>query len=106
MHRLLKLACLFVGLGLGLGVFVLLFPTEAGAFLLGSGFEGRMEQLTNRLVSVILPLLSILGLVYAVFLALLGDGAARSRIVTVIVCSVIGFLAPYIIRWFQSAAGP
>ena len=79
--------------------------TETALALVGSGFESRMEHLTSRLVSVILPLLSILGLVYAVFLALMGDGAARSRIVMVIVCSVIGFLAPYIIGWFQSAAG-
>ena len=86
-------------------LWVAFFPADCSAFILGSGFEGRMEQLTNRLVSVILPLLSILGLVYAVFLALMGDGSARGRIVTVIVCSVVGFLAPYIIRWFQSAAG-
>ena len=99
----------FLGLALVLGLVILgilgLWTDEALAFI-GSGFESRMEHLTSRLVSVVLPLLSVLGLVYAVFLALIGDGAARGRIVTVIVCSVIGFLAPYIIRWFQSAAGP
>ncbi|MDH5582007.1 MAG: TrbC/VirB2 family protein [Bdellovibrionales bacterium] len=90
---------------LGVVAFSILFPDLAQAALGGVGFESRMESLTNKLISVVLPAVSILGLVYAVLLAMTGDGAAKSRIIMVIVCSVVGFMAPHIIRWFQSATG-
>lgn len=69
------------------------------------GFESRVQSLTKSIVTIVLPALSILGLIYASALAVTGDGAAKGRINTVIVCSVIGFLAPLIIRWLQSASG-
>lgn len=84
---------------------VCFFPETTLAQVVGGGFEGKMQGLTNKLITVILPILSVLGLVYAVFLALTGDGGAKGRIIMVIGCSVVGFLAPYIIGWFQSAAG-
>ena len=68
-------------------------------------FESRMKGLTNQLMTVVLPLMSVLGLVYAVILALTGDCGAKGRIVMVIICSVVGFLAPHIISWFQAAVG-
>ena len=71
----------------------------------GSGFEGRIQGFTDSIVSVILPSVAILGLLYAAILAASGDEGAKKRMVLVIVASVIGFLAPIIIRWFQSAAG-
>lgn len=80
------------------------FPDLAHAQFAG-GFETKMQNLTTQLITVILPLVSVLGLVYAVILALTGDGAAKGRIIMVIVCSIVGFLAPHIISWFQSAAG-
>ena len=83
-----------------------LFPGSAEAqFIGGGGFEGRMANLTDKLVGTLLPLASTLGLVYAVILALLGDTGAKGRIVMVIGCSVVGLLAPHIIRFFQSAVG-
>ncbi len=68
-------------------------------------FESKVRNLTNQLITVVLPLLSVLGLVYAVFMAVTGDGAAKGRIIFVISCSILGFLAPQIISWIQSVAG-
>ena len=78
-------------------VMLTLYCSEAAwSQLLGSGFESRMKGLTNQLMTVILPLISVLGLVYAVILALTGDGAAKGRIIMVIVCSIVGFpCSPY-----------
>ena len=69
------------------------------------GFESRVNGLTRSIITVVLPALSILGLIYASILAVTGDAAARGRITMVVVCSVIGFLAPLIIKWLQSASG-
>ena len=71
----------------------------------GMGFESRIQSLTNNIISVLLPAVAILGLLYAAILAASGDEAAKKRMILVVVASVIGFLAPLIIRWFQSAAG-
>lgn len=93
-----------MGLMIALVAFVAFMPDLAHAQFAG-GFESKMQGLTTKLITVILPLVSVLGLVYAVILALTGDGAAKGRIIMVIVCSIIGFMAPHIIGWFQSAAG-
>lgn len=69
------------------------------------GFESKMQNVTTQLISTVLPLLSILGLVYAAILALGGDANAKARIITVITVSLIGFLAPAIIQWLQKAVG-
>ena len=69
------------------------------------GFEGRMNNLSNQLVTVVLPLVSILGLIYAAILAVAGDGNAKGKILAVIGASVVGFLAPQIIGFLQNAAG-
>ena len=82
-------------------MFLALTAEPAMAF----GFESKMQGITNQLISTVLPLLSILGLVYAAILALTGDASAKARIITVIGVSVIGFLAPAIIQWLQRAAG-
>lgn len=71
----------------------------------GSGFESRMKGLTDSLVSVVLPAISILGLIYAAILAASGDANAKGRMVLVMFASVVGFLAPMIISWLQSATG-
>jgi hypothetical protein len=85
---------------------VLLFsdPVLAQGFG-GGGFEGRIKGLTDNIISVILPAVAILGLLYAALLAASGDEGAKRRMVLVVIACVIGFLAPVIIRWFQSAAG-
>ena len=91
-----------IGFVIGIISLLILMPEMGFAF---GGFESRMESLTRSLITIVMPALSILGLIYASILAIMGDGAAKSRIVTVLVCSVIGFLAPLIIKWLQYASG-
>lgn len=81
-----------------------LFPEFAFAQY-GGGFESRVNSLTNSLVTVILPAISILGLIYAAILAATGDAGAKGRMILVVVASIVGFLAPLIIKWLQSASG-
>lgn len=68
-------------------------------------FESKMQNLTGQLIGTVLPLLSILGLVYAAILALSGDAGAKAKIITVIAVSLVGFLAPAIIEWLRRATG-
>lgn len=92
-----------VFLVLGMIGLVLLSPDFAFANF--GGFESRVNGLTGSIIKVVLPALAILGLIYASILAVTGDGSAKGRIVMVITCSVIGFLAPLIIKWLQSVSG-
>ncbi len=71
----------------------------------GGEFQNRMSGLTSNLVNVLLPAVSILGLVYAAILAAMGDESSKSRMVLVILASIVGFLAPLFIRWLQSFMG-
>ncbi len=71
----------------------------------GSGFESKVKGLTDSLVTVILPAISIIGLIYAAILAASGDANAKSRMILVMFASTIGFLAPVIISWLKSATG-
>jgi hypothetical protein len=71
----------------------------------GGDLAGRMNSLTNQVITVILPAVSILGLVYAAILAATGDQAAKQRMVLVLFASVVGFIAPIIISWLKSASG-
>ena len=82
---------------------ILIFPGHALAWG-GSSFESRIRSFTDNLMSVVLPAVAILGLLYAAMLAMSGDEGAKRRMVLVVIASVVGFLAPPIIRWFQSAA--
>lgn len=69
----------------------------------GDPLSQRVNGLTNKIIGTILPAISILGLVYSAILAASGDQGAKSRMVLVIIASIVGFLAPMLIRWFQSA---
>lgn len=71
----------------------------------GGGFESKISGLTNKLITIVMPAVSILGLVYAAFLAATGDPSAKPRMIAVIVASIIAFMAPVIIKWLQSASG-
>lgn len=79
-----------------------LFPELAFA---NGAFESKMSNLNSKLTSVVLPLVSICGLVYAAILGMSGSGEAKSRMIMVIVASTIGFLAGPIIRFVQSIMG-
>ena len=87
---------------IGILIVLTLLPECAHSF---SGFEGKMRGLNQSLTSMVLPLVSILGLVYAAILAAMGDGAAKGRMTMVIVASILGFLAGPIIRWIQAVMG-
>lgn len=78
-----------------------LAPESAYADFGGSGFESRMENLQNKFINVVLPLMSILGLVYAGVLAASGNEAAKGKIMVIIIGSIVGFLAPHIIGWIK-----
>lgn len=99
-----KTFVLFTAISLGLVIY--LDPTLSFAQSFGGGgFESRVNSLTQKLISFVLPAIGALGLVYAAILASMGDEAAKKRMVLVIIASIVGCLAPMIIRWMQSAAG-
>jgi hypothetical protein len=97
-------AWLFLGLALVVGV-TLLMPELALAQYGGGDFQSKIGGVTRGLVNVLLPAVSVLGLVYAAILAATGDAEAKSRMVLIAVASIVGFLAPMIIRWLQSISG-
>lgn len=69
------------------------------------GLESKVQSVTSGLINFLLPAACVLGLVYAAILASTGDASAKQRMVLVIIASIIGFLAPLIIRWLQGMAG-
>ena len=88
-----------------LAAVMILVPDLAFADYGGGEFQNRMSGLTRNLVNVLLPAVSILGLVYAAILAAMGDEGSKQRMIMVAVASIVGFLAPILIRWLQSIAG-
>ena len=70
-----------------------------------SGFESKVQSMTGSLIRTLLPMMSILGMVYAAFLGVQGDPNARKRMTLVVSASLIGFLAPMIVGWLQSIVG-
>ena len=96
-EHFLAVALLLVMLGLALSP-NLAYATDFS----GGGFESRMENLQNKFIDVILPIMSILGLVYAGILAASGNEGAKGKITIIIEGSIIGFLAPHIIGWIKA----
>lgn len=92
-------------MGLAFAALVTLLPELAFAQYGGGEFQNKVGGLTRNLVNVLLPAVSILGLVYAAILAAMGDEGSKSRMVLVVIACVVGFLAPLFIRWLQSVAG-
>lgn len=66
-------------------------------------FDSKVNSLTNLIVGKILPAVAVFGLVYAAILAATGDESSKRRMVLVIVASIVGILAKFIIPMFQSA---
>jgi len=66
-------------------------------------FDTKVSSLTNMIVGKILPAVAVFGLVYAAILAATGDESSKRRMVLVIVASIVGILAKFIIPMFQSA---
>ena len=85
---------------------MVLCPDTAFAQFSGGGaLESKVNGVTSGLLNFLLPAASIIGLIYAAILAATGDASAKSRMVLIIIASVVGFLAPLIIRWLQGMAG-
>ena len=85
------------------GLFLILLSDPALAQFAG-GFESKVQGVTNGLITFLLPAASVIGLVYAAILAATGDASAKQRMVMVAVTSLIGMMAPMIIRWIQGMA--
>lgn len=89
---------------MAVGVCMFMYPDFAMAQFGGGAFERKVDGVTNGLIKFLLPAASILGLVYAAILAATGDESAKSRMVLIAICSVVGMLAPLIIGWLQGLA--
>lgn len=87
----------------GFALVMILCPELAMAQFAG-GLESKVQSVTNGLINFLLPAASVLGIVYAAILAATGDANAKQRMVLVIIASIVGFLAPLIIRWLQGMA--
>lgn len=86
----------------GFGLFMVLCPELAQAQFSGGGaLESKVSGVTNGLINFLLPAASVIGLVYSAILAATGDASAKARMTTIAICSVVGMLAPLIIRWLQ-----
>ncbi len=73
------------------------------AFAQAGSFDSKVNSITNLIVGKILPAVAVFGLVYAAILAATGDESSKRRMVLVIVASIVGILAKFIIPMFQSA---
>ena len=85
----------------GFGLVMLIYPDLAFAQFSGGALESKVNGVTSGLINFLLPAASVIGLVYAAILGATGDASAKGRMVTVAICSVIGMLAPLVIRWLQ-----
>ena len=64
--------------------------------------ESTLSAVQSRLIGTILPLASILGLVFAAFSFVMGSPNARSHLILAMVGAAIGFGAPSIVSFIQS----
>lgn len=88
----------------GVGLFMIFYSDVALAQFGGGGLESKVQGVTNGLITFLLPAASCIGLIYSAILAATGDASARQRMVLVAVTSIIGMMAPLIIRWLQGMA--
>ena len=86
----------------GFAVLMVLCPELALAQFSGGALENKVNGVTSGLINFLLPAASVIGLIYSAILAATGDASAKARMTTIAICSVVGMLAPLIIRWLQS----
>jgi hypothetical protein len=75
---------------------LLLFP-ELGH----CSVESTLSNISSRLISVILPLVSILGLVFAAISFAMGNPNARGHLMLAIFGAAVGFGAPSIVAFIR-----
>lgn len=76
---------------------MLLMPMMASASV-----ESSLMAVQSKLINTVLPLVGILGLVFAAFSFFTGSQNARSHLILAIMGAVVGFGAPSIIQFVQS----
>ena len=64
--------------------------------------ESSLAAVQSKLINVILPLVGILGLVFAAFSFFTGSQNARSHLILAIIGAAVGFGAPSIIEFVQT----
>ncbi|MCY4524682.1 MAG: hypothetical protein OXB84_08090 [Halobacteriovoraceae bacterium] len=81
----------------------LLFILPVGDALAAIGFEQKINNLNQNLVSRVLPLVATCGLIYGGFLMATGNSEGRGKIMAVIGGAIIALLAPSIMRFLAGA---
>lgn len=79
-----------------IGIIYFAFPTIGYCSV-----ESTLSAVQSRLITTILPLVAILGLVFAGLSFAMGSPNARSHLVLAIVGAVVGFGAPSIIAFIR-----
>jgi type IV secretory pathway VirB2 component (pilin) len=90
-----------VALGvLGLAVVVLIVAQPSPAY---ADFEGSLRSMKDQLAGVVLPLLSVIGLLVASFSYLTGNPEAKRHIIYALIGAGVGFGAQSIIDFLSSS---
>ena len=63
--------------------------------------ESTLTNIQNKLITVILPLVAILGLVFAGLSFVSGSPGARQHLVLAVIGAIIGFGAPSIVTFIR-----
>ena len=71
----------------------------------GNALQSKLGNLQDVLIGTFLPVISTIGLVYAAMLSITGSGEGRGKIIGVVAMAIVGFMAKYIIQFFQNIAG-
>lgn len=88
--KLLLLALITMGIGIAM-------PELASASV-----ESTLMNIQDKLISTILPLVSILGLVFAGFSFVMGSPQARTHLIFAIIGAVVGFGSQSIVAMIRS----
>lgn len=64
--------------------------------------ESSLSAVQSKLIGTILPLVAILGLVFAGLSFVMGSANARTHLILAMFGAAIGFGAPSIVSWIQS----
>lgn len=88
--KLLLMALITMGIGIAM-------PELASASV-----ESTLMNIQDKLISTILPLVSILGLVFAGFSFVMGSPQARTHLILAIIGAVVGFGSQSIVAMIRS----
>ena len=80
---------------------MMLISLAIGSTVALGSVEGSLQAIQTKLINVILPLVGILGLVFAALSFFTGNANARSHLFLAIMGAVVGFGAPSIIAFIR-----